>query len=250
MLFTKKSNRKFRRDFKRHIINPLKDRADDVKEFAHDMWYGRAEFTPSATEFIEKNGNALITSVNLNRDPVPFFVQGILESFSNVPYERLFHLRIDFQLDNGVSAIMEKNQSINISAGIPPPLEHGEQFRIGNIQPVTLNEFIKKTQDRMGVDAYFSYSTSNNCQIFVLNCLRANGVNNPLAENFLLQDASRIFKNHPNLRRFADAVVSVATKGEQLMGNGLDEPIPKPVLKRNIRIHHTGVIVGGRLICY
>lgn len=244
MLFTKKGNRKFRRGFKQHIINPLKDRIKDVKELADDMWYGRSEYTPSAKEFIDANGEAKITSVNLNRDPVPFYVQGILNSFSNVPYEKLFHLRIDFQLDNGVSGILEKNQSINISAGIPAPLEGGQQFRIGTIQPVTLNEFLKKTEDRMGTDSYYSYSVTNNCQIFVLNCLRANGVNNIEAEKFLLQDAKVIFKNHPHLRKFANTLTDIAGRAEQLMGNGLE----KPVLRRHSRI--TGVILGGRLLSY
>lgn len=245
MLFTKKGNRKFRRDFKRHVINPIKDRVEDVKELAEDLWYGRSEFTPSAKEFIEQNGEAMITSVNLNRDPVPYVVQGILETFSNVPYERLFHLRIDFQLDNGVSGIMEKNQSINIQKGIPPPLNGGQQFPIGNIQPVTLNQFIKNTQDRMGIKDYFSYSVTNNCQIFVLNCLRANGVNNPDAEKFLLQDAKVIFKNHPNLRKFANTMTDIAGRAEQLMGNGLETP----PIRRHSRIQHRGVI-GGRLLSY
>lgn len=245
MLFTKRGNRRFRRDFKKHIINPIKDRVEDVKELADDLWNGRSEFTPSAKEFIEKNGEQMITSVNLNRDPVPFVVQGILEAFSNVPYEKLFHLRIDFQLDNGVSGIMEKNQSINIQKGIPSPLEGGQQFPIGNIQPITLNQFIKNTQNKMGLDKYFSYDVINNCQQFVLNCLRANGVNNPMAEKFLLQDAKVIFKNHPNLRKFANTLTDLAGRAEQLMGNGL-ETTP---IRRHSRIH-TGVIVGGRLLSY
>ena len=76
---------------------------------------------------------------------------------------------------------------------------------------LTINQLIENTRNLMK-EKFIPYSSSsNNCQNFVLNILRANNMNNPQLEEFVLQKVDMIFKD-PNFKKFADTVTGLGEK--------------------------------------
>ena len=207
------------------IEDGFEDVVDRVENTTNTLISGRSyKYSPNVTLLLNKIGDEVIIRLSLNRDPVPAMIQSLIQKLSGgkIEYDRLFHLRLNIYTSNGGQYILEKNEVVNISRGIPPSLKHGEMVNIRHsIQPITINDFLQNTRDLMGSKSYFSYSpSSNNCQHFISACLKANNLNYPEYIQCVKQDTKQVFEGNDALRKFANSTINIARIGDIIVQGG------------------------------
>ena len=205
MILTKKGNRKIRR-------------------LTNDIIHGRSNYSPQIRNFLANNGHKTIVALTIKRDPIMSMIQKSLDFLSGgkIEYDKLFHLRLIADFDDGSKCQIEKNEVINISGKIDPSKNGGNSMQIQEPIDITLTDFLQNAQNRMG-DKYFRYSGyDNNCQDYILNCLAANSINNATYNFFIKQDTAAIFRGNPILRKLSNTVTDIAARGDVLIsGSGL-----------------------------
>lgn len=148
------------------------------------------------SDFIAKNGDKKITGLTIYRHPVQAIITGALNllSTNGVPYDKLFHLRLNFTLENGQEHYIEKNERLNLGKG---SREKGfEILKVTEIPDMTFRQMFENTQQLMGIK-FLSYSaSSNNCQNFVLSIFKASHIDKPEYVDFIKQNTESIFKNN------------------------------------------------------
>ena len=167
----------------------------------------KSNVPPNVQHALDKIGNETIISARCGRTPVQAAVQGALRTLAHVPYDNLFHLFIELQLPNR-KWVLEKIERINL---VPEDRSHKKGAEFTSSFPVgkTVNELFSNTEKFMG-DRFLPYqSNSNNCQVFIMSVLTANGLNNPELTKFVKQDTRSIFKGNSMLRKFANTLTDL-----------------------------------------
>lgn len=234
-------------------------------------------FNDQAQDILKNWGNAQITNITVRRAPVQAAVEKLLnivsfgaykKAVNDSPYDQMFHLSsiLTLSKDNTTrNIILEKNEVVNMSFNIPTEKDT-EVMNVTIPSPFkTLNEFIDTTLQRIGSGAFFLYDARNrNCQRFISDNLRSNGVLTPDVEAFVVQDADSIFKKMPKfVQHFArfvtdlgaavshvkDEVVDVAediAKGTRIAVKSTRKQIKKT--GRRIRKAFGGAITDSHVI--
>ncbi len=197
------------------LINPL----DYYKE-AKRVIYGNTDYPTKARKVLEKFGDQPITKITLQRFPVPEYLLQILNVVSlgdfkkrikEAKYDKLFHLAVVFDTPKG-RVLVEKNEVINISETIPN-VEGKEEREIPINGATTLRQLLDNTEAKVGKDTFFKYSIdNNNCQMFILNILKANGIGNEADYNWVKQDTEQLFESNPYLKNASDSVIGLASR--------------------------------------
>jgi len=214
------------------FIEPIiKDTSKKVKSYINTVFTGRNDYPPAIRELIKKYGNKLIKSITIDRTPVVKALQSVLnfvsggkfnERLENMPYDQIFHLRIDITFDDGSVLAVEKNEVINMYEK-PVKKEGGEQKQISFIPDgTTLNSMLEEAKKIQG-NKYFDYSAyDNNCQDFIMALLKSSNIGTQQDYSFIKQDSKSLFKNDPVLRKFANTVTDIGGKANEIMfGSGL-----------------------------
>jgi hypothetical protein len=210
-----------------NAVNTVKQTATTIEHGAVDAFHkvehgvnnlinGRNEYSPSSKAALDRAGNEMIQSITIGRTPVPSAITSILKTVSSTPYDTLFHLFITITTTQGTKVKIEKNAQINIQLN-PPNLPDTEILSVP-APSITVNGLLQKTQSLMG-NKYFNYSGySNNCQHYILAIFNANGISTGLS--FIKQNTDSIFREHPNLRKFANTVTDIAGRSDVLFQGG------------------------------
>jgi len=195
------------------------------------IYYGRNDYPPKVREIMEQYGSKKIVKMEVRRNPLGKVLTTALDVATfyqierNNPYDELYHLHLAVMLDDGTTITIEKNEVIDMSVN-PPPREKTE-YREVNLQNqfFNINDIMSRTKDKMGQN-FFIYSARNcNCQDFILNILKANGLNTDELETFIKQDAIRIFGDMVRFRQFSNTLtdfagrLNVVTEGAGLVPN-------------------------------
>ena len=173
---------------------------------------------PNVKQALEQIGNEPILSARCGRTPVQAIVQGALRAIANVPYDNLFHLFIELTLPSG-KWVIEKIERINLVKE-DRSNKSGAEFTSSFPVNKTVNELFQNTQNFMGARFLPYQSNSNNCQVFIMGVLDANGLNNSELTNFVKQDTRSIFKNNPMLRKFANTLTDLGGYASALLQGG------------------------------
>lgn len=206
--------------------NQIVNTSNKASNLLNKVITGKVGIPPNVQSYLNANGSQLITNIQLNRAPVPKPVTSTLDILSNgkvsaLPYDQLFHLRLNITLANGKQCILEKNERINLSDFVAP-IKGSQQM---NLSPVdipnntTLQQFFDNGKSYMG-SKFIPYSVQNNCQDFVLGCLHGNHINNSQYDNWIKQDATSVFKGDPNLRKFSNTLTDIAGRANIAMQGG------------------------------
>jgi hypothetical protein len=181
----------------------------------------RFDFPPILSEYLDKYGDNIIVGATIYRHKVNGVITSALNLLSNNNYDRLFHLRVYFTLDNGKEIYIEKNERLNAGSGNKQAGHHFLVVDPNDIpQGLTFRQLIENTQLRMG-EKFLTYSaSSNNCQYFIRAVFQANNMLRPNYEAFIKQDTEAIFKNNPLLRKFSNTVTDVAGEANAIMSGG------------------------------
>lgn len=83
--------------------------------------------------------------------------------------------------------------------------------------------FVSNAWNFMGRVKFFSYNAfTNNCQMFVVNCLQANGVLTPELKSFLYQNLTDLANSGSD--KTASAVTNLAQAARWMLGQGFAPP--------------------------
>ena len=231
----------------------IKDTAENVankiSNYAETIIEGRNDYPPSVRELIKQFGEKHITNITADRTPVPSVLTSALNAvsfgafkkrFKQLPYDKLFHLRLDLTFNDNTRLAVEKNEVINMYKN-PKRLKGSEQKDINNIPfNLTLNSLLEGGQKIQG-NKFFNYSAyNNNCQDFIIALLKGSGIGSPEDYNFIKQNTESLFKGDAFLRKFANTVTDIGAKANEItQGTGIENKSENiPLLKYKNKINN------------
>jgi len=186
-----------------------------MRHFMNQFDLENAGLPSHVKDILARKNDAIVNSITIGRNPVQSAIQGILKTVSTVPYDNLFHLFLVFNTNKG-PVLMEKNARINMSTTIPKMYE---SIQISNVPHYTIKEYVAKTKAYMGPKFIPYHPDSNNCQDFIISCLKANGISE--GHDFVKQDTSMIFKDKGWLSGTARNVTDLGGYGDVVLRGGL-----------------------------
>jgi|694.fasta_scaffold97425_4 hypothetical protein len=195
---------------------------------------GRNDYSPFIKKFLNEYGNHQITRMYIEREPLPELFTTLADyltsnkfSQNKKDYDDLYHLRAVATLDNGINVVIEKNHSVNVGLYDGNIARGTQQLELSGNFP-TLQELVDNTRDIMGITKFNKYTVSGlNCQNFILNLLRANGLNNEINEKFSIQDVKSIFNDIEYLNNMVDVLTNIAYSSDVIMqGGAISEYLP------------------------
>ena len=153
---------------------------------------------------------------------IEYFLEGVQYLFFFVLTKMtIFHLFLVAFTQKGTKILIEKNHVINISLTQKAESEKREEIHIPINKPITINELLEKTKERMGSNFLIYSASTYNCQNFIMNILEANGLETPESRKFIMQDTEQVFKGLPNIfKKGSDFITNLASHGDVLL-NGL-----------------------------
>jgi hypothetical protein len=222
----------------RNVGQTLAQGAQNIKE---QVFFPEKKLPSVVQPTFEKYKNFRILSAQLRREPILAFVDKFINLISfgkfnqakkDLGYDKMFHLSLILQLENGPKLLVEKNERINMTtsfkdgpqvqyypalAGTSPP--QGVLTIPGN---PTLGEFYDKTLKAVGEHQFFTYNAfQQNCQAFIADLLRSNGALTPEAQTFVMQDAQTVIKQLPfYVSKIAQFATDTAGRVRQFFGFG------------------------------
>ena len=213
--------------------------------------------SPKNQQLLDAYGDIKINAITIKRTPVSGLLTGALSVFSlgkfgkrqkEKDFDELFHLFMEFHLDNGKRITVEKNERITLSLNAPPR-DKTEQEGVGNFdRSSTLNEVLKRTKQEMGRKFYLYSSAHNNCQDFLIGILNANDMGTAEDRTFIKQDTKALFKDLPYLRKFSNTLTDIGARASVAMegGNAMrDAEIT--AIKRSNKSHKLKANMVGRV---
>jgi hypothetical protein len=205
--------------------------AKTVVERIGDVSRGvRRDYPPRVRELLARIGDKQIVAMAVRRDPIKGPLNTALnlitlgkwnEVRTRYNYDKLFHLGLEVVLDMGETEArftVEKNEVINI--GQAKATNADTEYQSVPRTVANLNVLLGKAREVMG-DRFFLYDAfQNNCQDFVMNVLRANGLLTGELERFIKQPIVQVAAALPSytskIAKFATdagALVNVAVEG-------------------------------------
>lgn len=177
---------------------------------------------------LKLHGDAKISKITILRKPIQSGVKKFINlvtrgSFEaaqkEMGYDEIFHLYVNFTLDNGKTVGIEKNARVNTKlngfplTGITP----ANMIEISG-KNIPLRQFIEAGEKSQGVNFYRYNATSYNCQQFINSMMNANGITG--TKEFTMQNASKLI-NSSGLSKGAKIVTDIAALGERaVLGHG------------------------------
>ena len=206
-----------------------------IKDTVNALFQGRSKFSPAIQSILNKHGDTKIRGATIKRSPVPSLITKALGTISpefgkrlkESPYDKLFHLFIVLQLENGKVVVVEKNETLSVTDRYKKRSKEEEEMHVSVPEGLTLNTALEKTQQSMGTPKFFGYSAKdNNCQDFMIAFLKANNMGNEEVFKFVKQDTAYLFKNLPILRKISNTLTDIAGRANVAMeGSGMKEKI-------------------------
>jgi hypothetical protein len=182
--------------------------------------------TYKVKKFLEAHGNEEITSIELGRVPIEKAINIAMEVLSGGQfkesaveqgYDNYFHLFIVFN----DKYRWEKNQNVNV---IYPYSRVAKEERynvpLSGLKGNTIAEFVENGVQRMGKTDYWGNYDGliMNCQNFVSQNLKANGVDSEGAEDFYYQNTDRLQNViKPAVKEQVKEVTSVASAVDKFL---------------------------------
>ena len=190
----------------------------------------RNDYPPSVRKWFADNGSKMITNITLYRSPVNSLILKTLniislgafkEKLKKLGFDKMFHLYLKLDFGNNESALVEKNEVINIRSWRNSD-SSDNTLKFNSIPSIPVNVFFQNAQIMMG-DRYFIYDAfTNNCQVYLQSLLKANNLLTPEADKFIFQDVTTLSKELPGLSKFARFTTDTASKIDTLIkGKGL-----------------------------
>jgi len=139
---------------------------------------------------------------------------GFNDVMKKMKIDDLVHTSLVFTV-RGKRFRLEKNDTIQM---IPYSSRPDTQSSPVANPKKSLKEFFDRASKSQG-SKFFQYDpVDNNCQVFVVVCLRANGLLTPTLKNFTIQDVRSVFKSFPLVSRIARGITGLANRLRTFLG--------------------------------
>ena len=221
------------KDKSKAVIDHIEDGVDEAKRRGENVGkrivYKDHSVPLDMKNLLDQFGQKRIVKAVIKRTPVSGVLTGALNVFSAGKFgermyknfDDLFHLFIEFRLDNGPEMRLEKNARISLSKAGSKDAPNTESQNIGvdNLPPgLTLDLIIDRTRNYMGEKKFYEYSAKdNNCQDFIVAVLKANNMGNEQDIVFVKQNTKQLFKDLPYLRKLSNTVTETGQKVESII---------------------------------
>ena len=186
----------------------------------------RLDYSPSIRQFLQSNGDSIITGLTVYRAPVEKYVKtlanivslGKFKQLLDKSYDEVYHLflKIDLNKSGSIfSIIIEKNAVISIKPFSPNDIVNAESYVLKDIPfNLSLNTFLSQAQNTTSPEVYFKYDAlTTNCQEYILRLLESNGLinSNPDAKKFIYQDMKTLRQQLPSVsQKIMKGITSLA----------------------------------------
>jgi hypothetical protein len=185
---------------------------------------GRNDYPTKVIKLLSTYGNEPIIGFIIKRVPVSKILTNALNVASkgefnkrldNSEYDKLFHLYLEISIQSGKKILVEKNEVINMVISTKRPKE---EIKIISSYPrnLTINSIMNNTRKTMGSNFFIYDASRNNCQDFIVNILRSNGIGNDYDISFIKQNTEFLFKNLSNLRKLSNTITTVGARVDSL----------------------------------
>jgi hypothetical protein len=218
-------------------FSKVKELASSGIEKVKDIFTVRNGYNNKATTLIKDYGNYKIRKIVIVRSPIKSYIKYILnvvsfgkflQALKQTPYDKLFHLSMNIELENGQVITVEKNEVIEIHRTV-------KSYSNSEMMPVDLkgkvlsfNDLLENGYKNAGSDsAYFHYNAwNNNCQNYIMYLIKGSGLNSPSIQSFVLQDITKLLENTPDFtKKFGYAITTAASIANKISGAGNKRPI-------------------------
>lgn len=175
-----------------------------------------SNYPNSAKKTMETLGNLPVESAEIVRTPISKVLSKFINLLSagkfeqaskDAGYDKLFHLQLVLNVvdknGNRKKVAIQKTERVQVDGSLTGVTAETEYLNIsiGN-KKFTPNEMLEKTRKRIGDRDFFGYdSFKNNCQNFILNLLRSEGLAGTKETKFLYQDTKAIAEKIPSLSK-------------------------------------------------
>ena len=211
------------------VVNKISKVGKQAGKFAEAVINPDAFLPPSLKEVMSSKGEQIITSIMLRRNPVSSLITGAMNAVSlgsfkkqmdKQPYDKLFHLAILIQTAN-TKFLLEKIERVNVSQSISSP-EGLETLNVPlNGKEITVFDLINNTLLQMGKNKFLDYdAVTNNCQVFVMNVLDANGLLNSGNQEWVKQNTEVLFKGNKTLAKISKKLTDIGASANVLIHGG------------------------------
>ena len=211
------------------VINKISEVGKKTGKFIEKVINPDAFLPPSVKDIMNTHGQEIITSITLRRNPVSKLIVGAMNAVSlgsfqkkldQQPYDELFHLAMLVQTSN-TRFLLEKIERVNISKSIGNP-EGLEKLDVSlNGKEINVFDLINNTLEQMGKTKFLDYDpVSNNCQVFLMNVLDANGLLNDENKLWVKQDTEILFKGNKVLAKISKKLTDIGASANVLMRGG------------------------------
>jgi len=175
-----------------------------------------SNYPNSAKKTMETLGNLPVESAEIVRTPISKVLSKFINLLSagkfeqaskDAGYDKLFHLQLVLNVidnnGNRKKVAIQKTERVQVDGSLTGVTAETEYLNIsiGN-KKFTPNEMLEKTRKRIGDRDFFGYdSFKNNCQNFILNLLKSEGLAGTKETKFLYQDTKAIADKIPSLSK-------------------------------------------------
>lgn len=185
----------------------------------------RQDFPPYVRDLIAKYGDRVIDRISVCRKPLNSNLTTLINVVSlgqvnsqlkKLNYDDLFHLFMIIRIDDGTTLLLQKDevvdmymvtQTINVKGGSCIMIDLKDK-------QIKLGDFINKTVRDVGPSIYLYDGQDNNCQVFIINLLKSNGLLTDDYKSFILQDIQTVLSTSPGWLR---KIMNLATDSKALL---------------------------------
>lgn len=206
---------------------------------------GEKRLPKSVRSILEKHGDKPITSMEVLRTPLSAGAKlfsniisgGKFSKIEKKYTDKFFHLYAILTLDDGTELLYEKNQSPVLWTSIPEKTKETES-RFFVVEGIPLAKFIQKHIDKMGIKDYMTYDPlSLNCQNFIMNALKANGLSTPDLQDFVMQDLTTLVEETPSFSKWL-------AKSATDLASSITNPLEELVYRRGGKVSRRARRIG------
>ena len=216
---------------------------------------GRDDYPPAVRDFIKSHENNKIIKIRVAKAPISKVISklGNVASLGELnkdmkkySYDDLFHLWLEFTLDNNKTYTTEKDEVIKIREGgnLYSDREKNDFMDVKLKQPINIVDFFYKPLKAEGKKLLEYSAEKYNCQHYVISLLKYSNLDTPELHKFVLQNVFEMLNDKKY--SFHKKVAKLITKlGEKIdivrHGAGTDKlsDIDKKLkmLKKNLLPH-------------
>ena len=213
-------------DFFSSVGNKLGTVANKVVDKVGSLVPTRQDFPPAVRELLVKQGGKNIKTITVGRNPVQSYVQKALNLLSggkfkdqvkNMNYDDVFHLFEIVVLDDNTKMIVEKNAVVNMKVISKIPSMKDSMF-VNLGKTIKFGDYVQNAVDKVGTSIYLYDKATNNCQKFISDLQKSNGLMNNELDKFINQDVVGVLSTSPSyVGRIADIATETAAKFDRVI---------------------------------